>query len=525
LHERKIKLEKTIWESCYIKVYHKPLNQTGGTQMVKQRKKNTKKKRCRKGFKGNRAKARKINASTEYDTCTERLSPFGGLLAVIKFLDLVDFAEIFNSAYKAPRREPKLGHYSMVMGILMLLFIGFNRIWHFVYVQLDAMLCGFFHVDQLPVASTFWRYVDSMGINQGQSLIKVMSILRERTWKQLGLAYYQIDISIDTTVETLYGNQQGGRKGHNTRDRGKKGYRPVLCFIDQTREYLIGKLRKGETLSGKQTAVFIGEIKEQLPGCVREVLLRADGEFLSGESVAAAIKAGFQFIIANKGCNPPFDPNNWYRPYKRKDIEFNSCVYQPIGWQAPCRFVAMRIPKEAKRSSGQPVQCELFEDDCYTHRIFCTSLAGPAHQVVDQYDKRADVENLVGEAKREGLGAIPSAKFKNNYAYFQLVMLAYNIWRYIKLLAAASKSTGHSTDETSVLKEVASNTIRIARLKLLLIAAKVVKDQNRDKVKYSIHDSRTPTMIHFLKFLDAARSKPKAWRKGAGWPQNFAIAN
>ena len=185
---------------------------TGGTQMVKNRKKNTRKKRSSKGFTDKPVKARKINASTAYDTCTERLSAFGGLLALIKFLDLVNFSEIFNYGYIAPRREPKLGHYLMVTGVLMLLFIGFNRVWHFVYVRLDALLCGFFRVDRLPVPSTFWRYVDSMGINQGQSLIQIMSILRERVWKQLGLAYSRIKIDIDTTVETLYGEQQGGRK-------------------------------------------------------------------------------------------------------------------------------------------------------------------------------------------------------------------------------------------------------------------------------------------------------------------------
>ena len=70
----------------------------------------------------------------------------------------------------------------MMVGILMLLFIGFNRIWHFVYVRLDAMLCGFFNVTRLPVASTFWRYVDSLGINQAKSLLHVMDILRERVW-------------------------------------------------------------------------------------------------------------------------------------------------------------------------------------------------------------------------------------------------------------------------------------------------------------------------------------------------------
>ena len=437
---------------------------------------------------------------------------------------MIGFSQIFHSIYRAPTREPKLGHYSMMVGLLMLLFIGFNRIWHFTYVRLDAILCGFFRLPRLPVASTFWRYVDSLGINQALSLLKIMAALRERVWQLLKLNFYRICVDIDTTVETLYGEQQGGRKGHNTKHRGKKGYRPVLCFIEQTREYLVGKLRKGETLSGKQTAAFILQIKAYLPGCVRQVLLRADGEFLSWESINALRKCGFDFIIANKGCTPPFDPTTWYRPLKRKDIEYNSCVYQPTGWEAPFRFVAMRIPKEVKpSSSNQPTQCLLFEDDNYRYRIFCTNLSGSAHEAVTQYDKRADVENLVGEAKREGLDAIPSAKFKNNYAFFQVVMLAYNIWRYMKLLAGQSREHGRGTEKTLPLKGIVTNTLRIARLKLLLIAAKVVKDQNRDKIKYSEHDVRTPAMMHFLDFLDRARLKPKPWEEKSLWPQRFAV--
>ena len=151
--------------------------------MVKRQKKNTRKNRIRKGFSKNRVKARKINASAPYETCTEQLSPFGGLLALIKFLDLVNFHKIFDSAYKPTSREPKLGHYSMMVGILILLFIGFNRIWHFVYIRLDAMLCGFFNITRLPAASTFWRYVDNLGINLAKSLLSVMSILRERVWQ------------------------------------------------------------------------------------------------------------------------------------------------------------------------------------------------------------------------------------------------------------------------------------------------------------------------------------------------------
>ena len=352
-------------------------------------------------------------------------------------------------------------------------------------------------------------------------------MLRERVWQLCGFTFYQIRINIDTTVETVYGSQQGARKGHNTKNRGKRGLRPLLGFIEETREYLIGKLRKGSTVSGKEAAAFIADIKNYLPGCVQYVLLRADGEFLCWESVEAAIASGFRFIFANKGCTPRFDPELWYRPWKRKQIEYNSCTYQPGGWGQACRFVAMRIPKEKKQRLKQPQQCKLFEDDKYTYRIFCTDLAGKAHHVITEYDKRADVENLVGEAKREGLDVIPSAKFKNNYAFFQIVMLSYNIWRYMKMIAKQSISKdGSVTDGSSdVLKGIVTNTVRIARLKLLFMAAKVVKESNRDKVKYSIHDTRTPAMFHLLRFLDKARLKPKPWIEGGIWPQRFAMVS
>jgi hypothetical protein len=67
----------------------------------------------------------------------------------------------------------------------------------------------------------------------------------------------------------------------------------------------------------------------------------------------------------------------------------------------------MRILKQLKQRSNQSQQCVLFEDDKYTCRIFCTKVAGPAHQVIAEYDKRADIENLVSDAKHEGLEMIP----------------------------------------------------------------------------------------------------------------------
>ena len=92
--------------------------------MVRKRNKHIKKKRISKGPHANCPKAREIKASTAYETCSEQLSPFGGILALIKFLDLVKFKEIFDHTYQRPQRDPKLGHYRMVVGILIPLFMA-----------------------------------------------------------------------------------------------------------------------------------------------------------------------------------------------------------------------------------------------------------------------------------------------------------------------------------------------------------------------------------------------------------------
>jgi hypothetical protein len=130
---------------------------------------------------------------------------------------------------------------------------------------------------------------------------------------------------------------------------------------------------------------------------------------------------------------------------------------------------------------------------------------------------------------------IPSAKFKSNYAFFQIVMLAYNIWRYMKMIAHKSVC-GNRPASDSILKGIMTNTVRIARLKLLFIAAKVVNHSGcdniaakvvnhsgRDKVKYSIHDSRTPEMLYLLQFLDKARCSSRPWHKQSIWSPRFAI--
>ena len=459
------------------------------------------KRRGTQGAKGTGARRPvRITADTPYGECSERLTAFGGLLVLVKFLDLIEFEEAFAQHYVLPKRGPKLGDYRMVLGILLLLFIGFQRLGHFAYVRSDAMVCGVLRVAVLPVVSTFWRYLQSLSIVQSAALLRLGAALRATVWARCAYRPTRVTVNIDTTVSTVYGAIEGARKGHNTKHRGKKGLRPVLCFLAETREYLCGSQRRGETITMREVARQIRQFRKLLPAYVRKVRVHGDGEFIGWESVQACRAEGFEFTFGNKRCAPDFPEAGWYR---HGEHAYNECLYQPQIWEVPCRFVVMRIPKERVGDR----QLKLLDGENYVDRGSVTNVPGRPHIVIDDYDQRAAVESLIGEAQREGVLAIPSKRFQAHHAFFQVVMLAYNLWRWMKLLAGHAErqaQQGTPVPEPQRIR-MPDHTLRIARLKMLYVAAKIRFHSNRDEVLYSVHEQRAAGLMNFLGYLDRQR--------------------
>lgn len=143
----------------------------------------------------------------------------------------------------------------------------------------------------------------------------------------------------------------------------------------------------------------------------------------------------------------------------------------------------------------------------YVSRVFVTNAPGRPHAVIEDYDQRADAENLIGETQREGVLAIPSKRFQTHHAFFQTVMLAYDLWRWMKLLAGHAEQQAQQGQPvpTPMRIRMPDHTIRIARLKLLYVAAKICFHGNRDEVLYSLHEQRAAGLMDFLGYLDRRR--------------------
>ena len=80
---------------------------------------------------------------------------------------------------------------------------------------------------KLPVQSTFWRFVNALHLNVARQILAITRILRERAWAAANVKLAVVTIDTGATVHTLYGQQMGGRKSYNPKNKGKKSYQPM----------------------------------------------------------------------------------------------------------------------------------------------------------------------------------------------------------------------------------------------------------------------------------------------------------
>jgi hypothetical protein len=425
----------------------------------------------------------RINASTPYDFNGKNLTPYGGLLPVITMLEKLGFQSLVEQTVTSKRIPRAMDLYGFVLGIVLGLYIGFPRLNQLRFIARDPILTGILKVTKLPVQSTFWRFVNALHGNVARQMLSVMRKMRERVWAAANVQLEVITIDTDTTVHTLYGQQMGGRKSYNPKNRGKQSYQPMLTFIAETREYVWGELRNGDRPNGKQIHDHLRNVHAALPAGVKRICGRADSGFYCQDAVEAYEEFDARFVICARKTARLLEElrQAQWQPSPKTDADAEcEFRYQPDGWSKPYRFVALRYEKtRAEREAEQTEQYQLFETSQYQYRVFVTDFVEPIDFVVWFYGQRGGAENLIKEANNDaGLAAHPSHRFDVNGNHFQLAMLAYNLNCWLMLFNREPQA-----DAT----ELRHTTLATSRLRFLFVAAKIWRHAGRTGVSYSDH--------------------------------------
>ncbi len=451
--------------------------------MVTDRKKDSQKTPGKQGAEDSAPEPNKINASTPYDFSAKNLTPYGGLLPVITMLEKLGFQSLVEGTVTSKRIPRAMDVYRFLLGIVLGLYIGFPRLNQLRFIARDPILTGILKVTQLPVQSTFWRFVNALHLNVARQMLTIMRTMRERVWAAANVKLEVVTIDTDTTVHTLYGQQMGGRKSYNPKNKGKKSYQPMLTFIAETREYVWGELRNGDRPTGKQIGDHLRNVHAALPSSVKQIYGRADSGFYCREAVEAYEEFNARFVISARKTSRLVEQlrqAEWKLSPKTDagwECEFR---YQPDGWKKEYRFVALRYEKAREEvEAEEPEQYQLFETSQYKYRVFVTDMTDPIHFVVWFYNQRGSAENLIKEANNDaGLAAHPSGRFDVNGNHFQLAMLAYNLNCWLMLFNREPQADAAQLRHT---------TLATSRLRFLFVAAKIWRHAGRTGVSYSDH--------------------------------------
>ncbi|HZL94411.1 MAG TPA: IS1380 family transposase [Vicinamibacterales bacterium] len=317
-----------------------------------------------------------------------------------------------------------------VIGILLdAYFAGIERLYHFEDLETEPLLCARHGVERLPDLNTLYR--DLRRFEDPELLTALCDVLREIVVEALRKQPL-VTLDIDSTVETLYGRQEGAEIGPNPHKPGRPSYHPLIAR-DRLSDLIVHHvLRPGSAGTATDIVPFLHKtidiVKDGKPD--RTILARLDSGFESDDVMKLLERRGVGYVVKMRGTYSVtsnllgLGRKAWRRVTFDGDgeIQVADLTCQREGWARPRRMVVLR-----KREMDQP-QGHLFDRFGWSYSFFVTDRDWKPEDVARFYDKRADVERTICEAKHDlSIGHVPTASFGANAADLSIKVLARNL--------------------------------------------------------------------------------------------------
>lgn len=308
-------------------------------------------------------------------------------------------------------------------------FAGIERLYHFEDLETEPLLCARHGVARLPDLNTLYR--DLRRFEDPELMGALLDLLREIVVEVIRKQSL-VTLDIDSTVETLYGRQEGAEIGPNPHKPGRPSYHPLIAR-DRVSDLIVHHvLRPGNTGTATGIVSFLHKaldiVKEGKPG--RTILARLDSGFESDTVMKLLERRGVGYVIKMRATSSVtlnlygLGPQAWRRVSHDGDgeIEIADLTCQRKDWARPRRMVVLR-----KREMDHP-QGHLFDALGWSYSFFVTDRDWKPEDVARFYDKRADVERTICEAKNDLLiDHVPTSSFGANAADLAIKVLARNL--------------------------------------------------------------------------------------------------
>jgi hypothetical protein len=393
----------------------------------------------------------------------KNLTRFGGSGLIRRFFKRYRIKHQIENRIKVEgRRKSKYNIGDMLISCLYGVFLGYPRPGHMEILSTDRVFQKLAGLACFPVQSTISRFLSSLKVSVARQIgsFNFDFLMKFRDHFK---ALKSITLDLDSHITTVYGAQQRSGVGYNPKKKGRKSYHPLLCFLGETRDYIGGLFRSGKHHTSYHAVEFLKSKIKKLPSHVEHIKLRADGGFFSGEMIEYLINKPIEFYIA--APIQPWIQNKIKYLHDWTDIgsgaETGQCEYV-FKKEVILRMVFVRQKVKGQNAPKKQLKLLNTGEVTYDYQVIVTNNGiKEAADVWRFYNKRACCENFIKEGIYGfGLDKVVSHSYGGNYAWFELLMLAYNLMNFFK-------------EEVLNQKKV-KNTIQTIRDRLFFIPGKMV---------------------------------------------------
>ena len=397
----------------------------------------------------------------------KHLTSCAGLNFLHRFWLQLGGEDLINQELGSLKADNSVYTLGRIITILLLAIIqGAKHLSHINLLAQDHGLRKLWDYVRFPVETTISRTLDLFGQAQVVKIADLCQNLRQKVWNHQWFG--KITLDLDSTVKTVYGHQEGAEKGHNPTHPGKRSYHPLIAFIAETREALLGWLRPGDTFSANGSVEFVKEALSRLPKQVWKVIIRADSAFFSHAFLCYLESLGHDYVIKVKikGWKNWVERNAGWR--LSGEGRWTSVFRAKLpGWEKERTFVAVRVFREY-------IADDLFGPvPVYDYALWVTTFRLSANKLEAFYNQRTTCENAFDVGKNQmGWCGMLTQHFWTNDLIFQIAMLAYNLMIWFKMRFLPPEMQGQEAETMrSWLIKTAGHIVTKSRQRFLDIGA------------------------------------------------------
>ena len=350
---------------------------------------------------------------------------------------------------------------------------GIERLDHLTSMKNNGLIPELTGLPKLPATRAMRDFILNMTPEDMTQIERAHDIIRQKIFQYPNILT-SATLDFDSSVLTVYGNQELAEVGYNPFKHGRKSYHPVFGFESHLRISLNGELRPGKKTNKKDVIPFIENALQKIPSTIAtsRTRARADAGFYCWPTIKFLDDNGYGFVIVAQVTNPIKMQLTGlkYRIFNHQlKLAIAEFRYQPHGWKKKYRFVVMRYQLPPKPEISQRT---LLKIDRYEYHVFVTNLNLSPEHVWYFYNDRAAVETYgIKELKLDFfMSKIPTRKFLANQMHLKLLLLDFDLFRWFQMLCLP--------------EQFQSKTLKWIRRNILVAPGKFTTPGHRNVLKF-----------------------------------------